>query len=199
MKKNTWRVRGITLGLIGCDELTIKNLEQQCRRLGMKTQIFTNFIDPAQFSEADALIFDSDNPSLCAEFSQLPWPELPKIALLGNETPSRLQWVIAQEIDGHMRKPVRYDGLLTAVSLALSHYQTRLALVTKLQKMEERIKARRFVFSAQLRLMQHLGLDENGSYERLRSLAMDQQKTVEQFSLELMSQQEPRLGQLIKK
>lgn len=77
-EENTWRVRGITLGLIGCDELTIKNLEQQCRRLGMKTQIFTNFIDPAQFYEADALIFDSDNPRFAPSLANYPGPNCRK-------------------------------------------------------------------------------------------------------------------------
>ncbi|PWW11644.1 ANTAR domain-containing response regulator [Mangrovibacter plantisponsor] len=195
MRKNTWRVRGLSLGLVGCDEQTAQNLEQQCLRLGMKTRRLAAFSLESDSTQVDALIFDSDNPDVNGG-DALSWPALPRIALLGNETPSRLQWVIAQGIDGHMRKPVRYDGLLTAVSLALHNWQNRQSLEASIQKMEERLKARRFVFSAQLLLMRHFALDENSAYSRLRTLAMEQQKTVEQFSIELVSQPEIQLGAL---
>lgn len=195
MRKNTWRVRGLSLGLVGCDEQTAQNLEQQCLRLGMKTRRLAVSSLESHSAQVDALIFDSDNPDLNGG-DAFPWPALPRIALLGNETPSRLQWVIALGIDGHMRKPVRYDGLLTAVSLALHNWQHRQLLEASVQKMEERLKARRFVFSAQLLLMRHFTLDENSAYSRLRTLAMEQQKTVEQFSIELVSQPEIQLGAL---
>ncbi|TCV98375.1 ANTAR domain-containing response regulator [Biostraticola tofi] len=181
------RIAGLKVGAIGCNGRDRQHLQQQFARLGVAACFYDDFPPPAAFDGLQLIVFDGDNPQLFHPSHRLPWPELPKIVLTAMETPSRLQWIIQQQISGYLRKPVRSDGVMTALTLALAFDARQQALTAQLQQQDERLKARRFLFAAQLCLMQHLALGEEGAYRLLRRMAMRQQKTIEHCSIDLLA------------
>lgn len=187
MRPDKIRLRGLHACVIGCDRRDTQNLQQQLTRLGMEVAFFAEFPAQSAFTHADVLLFDGDNPALFHPTDRLAWPALPKIALTMMETPSRLQWIVDQQIAGYLRKPVRSDGVMTALMLALHSWHQRCQLEQQMKRQEERLKARRYVFSVQLLLMQSLALDEPAAWSLMRTLAMQQQKTIEQYSVDALA------------
>ncbi|WP_158906925.1 ANTAR domain-containing response regulator [Burkholderia sp. L27(2015)] len=185
MKKPTLSLRGIRIGVLYCESKDQTNLEQQFRRLGIEGIFLQDFPDFRALAAFDILMFDSDHTSAVHHSSQPQWPDLPRIAVLGTETPSRLQWVINQEPSGYIRKPVKYEGVLSACILSLRTYRQSQTLNDRVRQLEARLAARKFVFSALLILMKDLGLNEDEAYVSLRTLAMSRQLSLEQMSIEL--------------
>lgn len=187
MRPDKIRLRGLRACIIGCERRDAQNVQLQLTRLGMETEFFAEFPPESAFANADVILFDGDSPLLFHPTNRLPWPVLPKIALTMMETPSRLQWIVEQQIAGYLRKPVRSDGVMTALMLALHNWHQQSQLAQQIRRQEERLKARRFVFAAQLLLMESLKLDEAAAYSLMRTLAMQQQKTIEQYSCDALA------------
>jgi len=104
---------------------------------------------------------------------------------VGSEAPSRLDWILSRDICAFLIKPVRSVGVLTALAVACREFQRRQALDLRLARLEERLRARRFVVSAQLALMRDHGLSEADAFARLRRLAMERRTTIEHVSVGL--------------
>jgi AmiR/NasT family two-component response regulator len=111
------------------------------------------------------------------------WPDVPLIALVGSEAPSRLEWILSLNISAFLIKPVRSVGVLTALAVASREFQLRKALRARIERLEERLQGRRFVVSAQLALMRDHGLSEADAFARLRRLAMEGRTTIEAISI----------------
>lgn len=187
MKKTTLSLRGKRICALYCESKDQINLEQQLRRQGAEVNFFNFFPEPLTLIAFDFIVFDGDHASLQNHGKELPWPDVPRIAILGTETPSRLQWIIEQDIAGYMRKPIRYDGVLSACVLAENSHIARRYLQSRVGQLEERVKARRFVISAQLHLMRARQINEQDAYAALRTLAMKRQISLEQMSIDLLS------------
>ncbi|MBB2927881.1 ANTAR domain-containing response regulator [Paraburkholderia silvatlantica] len=187
MKKTSLSLRGVKVCAFYCESRDQHNLEQQFRRLGVESTFLATLPDLATLDGYDILMFDSDYASVANHGRELEWPDVPLIAILGTETPSRLLWVINQGVSGVLRKPVRYEGVLSACVLACDNHRTHRALRARIEQLEERVKGRKFVFSAQLMLMRDRGLSEREAFSTLRTLAMNRQISVEQLSVELLS------------
>lgn len=196
MQKKRLIVRGLKIALFGCSPRDEKHLLLQFQRLGIQGNSFGDFHHDVFSEPYDGVIFDSDNSQLIRQIGQSSWPELPKIALMGLETPSRLAWVIDQEVDGCLRKPVKTDGILSTIILARHHFERQRARKDTLQQQELRIRSRRFLLSAQLSLIQELKCSEQQSYELLRRLATEQQQTVEEFSIIFLARKQEWLSTL---
>ncbi|MFP1677211.1 ANTAR domain-containing response regulator [Alloalcanivorax sp. C16-2] len=190
MSRPRIRVRGLRLLVIACDGRDARHLEQQFRRLGVEGRFYDDLPDEQSCEDADMVLFDGDSPVLSHPDRELTWPALPLIVLTGVEAPSRLQWIIRQAPSAYLRKPVRFDGVMTALTLARAAADQRQGLEVRIERLEERLRIRRFLFSAQLLLMKTFDLGEDDAYALLRSLAMNQQKTVEHFSLDLLARPE---------
>ncbi|RLM22270.1 hypothetical protein BIY29_12290 [Brenneria alni] len=189
-------VRGLKIALFGCSPRDEKNLLSQFQRLGIQGSSFVDYHDDVFRDRYDSVIFDSDNSVLIKQISQGSWPSLPKIALMGLETPSRLSWVIDQDVDGCLRKPVKTDGILSTIILARHHFERHQAHQDMLRQQEIRIRSRRFLLSAQLLLIKELNYSEQQSYDLLRRLATEQQQTVEEFCIIFLSRQQEWLVML---
>ncbi|HEY0207978.1 antitermination regulator [Acerihabitans sp.] len=189
-------VRGLKIALFGCAPRDEKNLLLQFQRLGIEGNSFMDFHDDVFRDRYDSVIFDSDNSVLIKQISLGTWPSLPKIALMGLETPSRLSWVIDQEVDGCLRKPVKTDGILSTIILARHHYERHQAHLDALRQQDIRIRSRRFLLSAQIVLMREFHHSEQQSYELLRRLATEHQQTVEEFCIVFLSRQQEWLCRL---
>lgn len=189
-------VRGLKIALFGCSPRDEKHLLLQFQRLGIHGRSFGDFHDDVFRDRYDSVIFDSDNSVLIKQIGQGTWPTLPKIALMGLETPSRLSWVIDQAVDGWLRKPVRTDGILSTIILARHHFERHQAQLDALRQQDIRIRSRRFLLSAQLSLIQEFNYSEQQSYELLRRLATEQRQTVEEFCIVFLSRRQEWLGRL---
>ncbi|MFT4437788.1 ANTAR domain-containing response regulator [Caballeronia sp. 15715] len=187
MKKTTLSLRGKRICALYCESKDQVNLEQQLRRQGAEVDFFNFFPEPLTLIAFDFIVFDGDHASLQNHGKELPWPDVPRIAILGTETPSRLQWIIEQDVAGYMRKPIRYDGVLSACVLAENSHVARRYLQTRVGQLEERVKARRFVISAQLQLMKERQINEQDAYAALRTLAMKRHISLEEISIDLLS------------
>lgn len=187
MKNNRLVVRGLRIALLGCNARDEQHLLQQFRRLGIMGIPFTEPEPDTLNSGHDMVIFDSDNNILLRQLEAQPWPECPKIALLGSEAPSRLLWIINQDIDGYLRKPMKSEGIFSTILLAMNQYRRKQDDKTTIAKLEIRVKSRKFLLSAQILLMNTLQCDEQQSYILLRRFATERQTTVEELSIELLA------------
>ncbi|WP_262730079.1 ANTAR domain-containing response regulator [Alloalcanivorax marinus] len=190
MSRSRIRVRGLRLLAIACDDRDAHHLQQQFQRLGVEACFLAHLPGDDAFENTDMVLFDGDSPVLSHPDRELAWPALPRIVLTGVEAPSRLQWIIRQAPSAYLRKPVRFDGVMTALTLARAAADQQQGLQARIERLEERLRIRRFLFSAQLMLMKEFDLGEDDAYALLRSLAMRQQKTVEHFSLDLLARPE---------
>jgi len=87
-----------------------------------------------------------------------------------------LDWILSRD---HLRlpiKPVRSVGVLTALAVACREFQRRQALDLRLARLEERLRARRFVSHA-ARLDARPWLERGDAFARLRRLAMERRTT----------------------
>nr|WP_310616396.1 antitermination regulator [Pantoea cypripedii] len=190
MQKQLMVVRGLRIALIGCHTRDENALLLQFQRLGIAGDSFSHFHPTIFDAPYDGMIFDSDNRALIQSMEQNSWPALAKIALLGMETPSRVKWVIDQNINGYLRKPVKAEGVLSTLILARHDFQRQKHLQDQLQQFEHRHQLRRFLLSAQLLLIKEFNFSEQSAYALLRQLATEQQKTVEEFCLIVLANPE---------
>jgi len=196
MSRKNEQMRELKVCVNGCSDRDNHHLAQQFSRIGIEGLFCAMFPDDIQLADQQLLVFDGDNSTLFHPTNPLPWPALPKIALTAIETPSRLQWIAEQKIDSYMRKPVRFDGVMTAFTLALTHAAQIHQLEAQLRRQEERLRARRFLFSAQLRVMSALRLEEDDAYSLLRRASMAPHMTIENLSCELLNDTESWINRL---
>ncbi len=78
---------------------------------------------------------------------------------------------------------------MTAFTLALESAARFGQLEQQLKRQEERLRARKYLFSAQLQVMQALQLGEDDAYNLLRLAAMAQHMTIENLSCEFLNNQ----------
>ena len=130
----------------------------------------------------DLIFFDADEG---AEPS-LEGIDLPLVALVGSEAPSRLARVVRYRAASHILKPLRSSGIFLAVFLAVNEYAQRSRLEQETQSLRRRLAGRRTVIHAVLSLMGR-GLTEDDAYERLRREAMERRIPIEDMARLVLS------------
>jgi AmiR/NasT family two-component response regulator len=130
------------------------------------------------FADADA----SMTPSLPA-----PIESYPVVALIGHETPTRLLRSHEMAADTFLLKPVRAQGVFTAIFFALSEHRQRVCLESRVAELSARHAARRHVIKAILLIMERFGLDDEEAYRRLRRESMSRRLSIEDLSYELVT------------
>ncbi|MCR9086240.1 MAG: ANTAR domain-containing protein [Rhodobacteraceae bacterium] len=159
-------------------------LEDILGRLGL--EVIT--LDPGHLTvdgspDVDLVLFDADEDGFDpGDLSNL--AEMPSIALIGNEAPSRLARVFRYQCDSHIQKPIRTSGVFTAVLLAVNGHQRSQRSADQLETMRQRLAGRRTVMKAVLSMMSEQGIDEDAAYERLRRGAMHRRIPIEEMARE---------------
>ena len=167
-------------------EREILALRRQLSRLGM-TMVQSdpaNPFEPCDFG--DVLILDLDSvpdEKVVAGHGK----RLPVVALVGVETPSRLNCLLDLKPASFLIKPLRSAGLFTALAVAFEHARREQEMMTRIERLEERVRSRRIVFAAILQVMKLHGFDEPDAFAMIRRTAMKQRKTVEQLSAEIVA------------
>jgi AmiR/NasT family two-component response regulator len=187
--------RGVQALLLGPDDQNRQPLSQTLERLGLVVTCYEpQGIDSrteALIASAGIVFVDADNIDP-AVLPLLTGAGHPVVALIGHETPSRLQRAFEFEPSAVLMKPVRPHGLYTALFFATNEHLRRQELVEKLDATQNRQGARRLVFKAILQLMVELGAGDDEAYRYLRKESMRQRISIEELSAELVARGQGR-------
>jgi AmiR/NasT family two-component response regulator len=112
---------------------------------------------------------------------------LPVVAVIGIESPSRLQRAFDIEPSAVLMKPVRSNGVYTALFFAFNEKHRRQQLNGKLATLQERQGARRILVKAILHLMQSLGLNDEEAYRHLRKESMSRRIPIEELAAQILA------------
>lgn len=164
------------------DEAGSAVLVRSLERLGL--QVTT---DPA---EAEIVFFDAD------EDVAAPARDIPLVALIGSEAPSRLGRVVRQRASAWLMKPLRATEIFTAVFVAFNEHSARQREAQEREALRRRAEGRRVVVKAILQLMAMQGLTDDEAYRELRVASMRRRISVEEFAAEILvaSTSSMRLG-----
>jgi len=186
-KPSPFSVRGRHALLIMRDEREISIVRRQFGRLGMSV----TETDPEQpigpRPAIDVIVLDADGISIKSDVTPALKANVPVIALIGTETPSRLKWLLELRPASFLIKPLRSAGLYTALVVAFDCAQRRSEEAAHIEKLEGRIRSRRVVFAAVLRLMRRHALSEEDAFNLIRQTAMRHRTTIEQLSAEIIA------------
>ncbi|MBY0351887.1 ANTAR domain-containing protein [Tabrizicola sp.] len=132
-------------------------------------------------AEAEIVFVDADE-----EFSA-PARDIPVVALIGSEAPSRLGRVVRQRASACLMKPIRPTGIFTAVFVAFNEHAARQREAQEREALRRRAEGRRVVIKAILHLMAKQGLTDDEAYRELRLASMRRRMSVEEFAAETVA------------
>ena len=184
-RPSPFSVRGRHALLIIKDERDSSIVRRQFGRLGMSVYE----ADPEQLTApetpVDVIVLDAD--SIPIKSVPALKSDIPVIALIGTETPSRLKWLLDLQPASFLIKPLRSAGLYTALVVAFDCAQRRSEEAAHIERLEMRIRSRRLVVAAVLQLMRGHGLSEEDAFALLRQTAMRHRTTIEQLSIDMIT------------
>lgn len=182
--------RGSTALMVMAEDRNHQSLRNILGRLGMAAHHF----DPqgnagelrSLIAAIDIVFVDTD--MLDTQFvSILAGAALPVVAVIGIESPSRLQRAFDIEPSAVLMKPIRSNGVYTALFFAFNERQRRQQLLGKLANLQERQGARRVLVKAILHLMQSFGLNDEEAYRHLRKESMSKRIPVEELAAQILA------------
>jgi AmiR/NasT family two-component response regulator len=169
------------------DEREVSIVRRQLNRLGMAiAEHDPNDACPPD-DAADVIVLDADAVPIKSDLAMAWKSHAPIIALIGTETPSRLKWLLDLQPASFLVKPLRSAGLYTALVVAFDSAQRRIDEAAHIERLEDRIRSRRVVFSAVLQIMRGHGLSETDAFSLIRQTAMRHRTTVEQLSADIVA------------
>jgi AmiR/NasT family two-component response regulator len=186
-RPSPFSVRGRNALMIMRDEREIAIVRRQLSRLGMSVAEANHDQAPDPMGSVDVIVLDADCIPIKCDVAPILNMNLPVIALIGTETPSRLKWLLDLRPASFLIKPLRSAGLYTALVVAFDCAQRRSEEAAHIERLEDRIRARRVVFAAVLQLMRVHGLPEEDAFTLIRQTAMRHRTTVEQLSAEIIA------------
>jgi len=138
-----------------------------------------------QTDDYDIIFFDADR----GYDQQFSWKSgeatIPLVALMGSETPGRIQWALSHVPSAYIVKPIRPNGIYSAMAIAFHEFELRSALVQKIEDLGDRLRARPAVVDAILMVQRGLQVDSRQAYNLLRSEAMCHQISVESLCIQI--------------
>ncbi len=136
-----------------------------------------------EWPQVDICFFDADR---CRNHT-FPWtkgePRVPLIAIMGSETPERIQWSLSHGTSAFLVKPIRSSGTYLALVTAIQSFAQRRSLLADMRELQERVRARRLLFKALLKLMISSNLTDDEAFEKLRLESMRCQVSMEELCL----------------
>jgi AmiR/NasT family two-component response regulator len=184
-KASPLTVRGRRALTLVRDAREMAVVRRQLERLGMIVVEPDPGLSGSPGEPVDLVILDADALSV----DQRPSPPMtaPVIVLVGTETPSRLKFLLEMEPASFLVKPLRSAGLYTAIVFALDRAQKEGQTARRIERLEERVRARRIVLAAIIEIMRRHALSEGDAFALIRRAAMVQRTTVERLSAEIAS------------
>jgi len=170
----------------GRDRMVLKN---QLEFLGLRVTVHDQPLPPLGES-VDILFFDADGGQTESEEAHRE-VDFPVVALIGSETPSRLQAMLARQPSAYLMKPIRSTGIYASLAIATHQFSTLQAMRRKLASAEERLRSRRLLLAATLQIMKQAQVDEAEAFRILRRTAMFHRQTIEGVSAQILAGEFP--------
>ena len=178
----TKNFRGLRAIVIQREDTNRANLMRVLARLGLEAELLEpDAREDGALLHCDLVFFDADE-NIDGSWADRCSPDVSLIALIGNEAPSRLAHVVRQRCDSHILKPIRTNGVYTALLLGVNERIRRRRIDREVETLKQRLAGRRLVMKAILRLMAAERIDEDTAYERLRGEAMKHRIPIEQVA-----------------
>lgn len=168
------------------DAREIAVVRRQLGRLGMTIVECDPDDAITSFEAIDVVILDAD--AIPLDRGARAWRvTAPIIAIVGTETPSRLKSLLEMEAASFLVKPLRSSGLYTALVFALHRAQRNDEIARRIQRLDERVRARRIVLTAIIEIMRRYGVPESEAFALIRRSAMINRTTIEQLSADIVA------------
>ncbi|MBD0417223.1 ANTAR domain-containing response regulator [Oryzicola mucosus] len=136
------------------------------------------------FAAVDMIFFDTDN-GFDGMFGWSGSPPIPLIAMVGSETPGRLEWAIGQKPCAYMTKPVGSKGVFLALVTAFNAFEANAQREAAMLALEDRLRLRPIVVKIIFGLMKSLDIDDDAAFRILRNESMQRQMSIEECCSEL--------------
>jgi AmiR/NasT family two-component response regulator len=169
------------------DEREISIVRRQFSRLGMTISEHDPAAPPPPDPSVDVILMDADAIPIKSDQATAWKGNVPIIALIGTETPSRLKWLLDLRPASFLVKPLRSAGLYTALVVAFDSAQRRIDEAAHIEKLEDRIRSRRVVFAAVLQIMRGHDMSETDAFALIRQTAMRHRTTIEILCAEIIA------------
>jgi AmiR/NasT family two-component response regulator len=186
-RPSPFSVRGRRALMVMRDERDISIVRRQLNRLGMTILEHDPAEPPPANQTVDVVLMDADTLPIKSDQATAWKGNVPIIALIGTETPSRLKWLLDLRPASFLIKPLRSAGLYTALVVAFDSAQRRVDDAAHIEKLEDRIRSRRVVFAAVLQIMRAHGMSETDAFTLIRQTAMRHRTTIEVLSAEIIA------------
>jgi AmiR/NasT family two-component response regulator len=186
-RPSPFSVRGHRALMVMRDEREISIVRRQLGRLGMTISEHDPAEPPPPNQAVDVILMDADSIPIKSDHATLWKGNVPIIALIGTETPSRLKWLLDLRPASFLIKPLRSAGLYTALVVAFDSAQRRIDEAAHIEKLEDRIRSRRVVFAAVLQIMRGHDMSETDAFALIRQTAMRHRTTIEVLSAEIIA------------
>jgi AmiR/NasT family two-component response regulator len=175
------KFRDMEVLIVHPDDKNVRSLSEQLKRLEARA---TQQWPPAQeiTGTYDALFFDVDR----GFDGMFPWRKhrapMPTVAMIGSETPGRLDWVISQKPCAYILKPIGSQGAFQALTIAFHTFAEEAERSAFIETLLQRLHARPFVVRAILRLMKSYNISDDEAFAVLRSASMRLRLNVERYA-----------------
>lgn len=177
--------RGARACLILPDDAGRELLMRTLMRLGLQVVVMTPSEAEASGQGFDVAFVDADQ-----DFDRLP-QDIPHVALIGIEAPSRLARVIRARAAAVLPKPVRVAGVFSALFFAMNVHAIRQRDQQQRLALQRRADGRRVLIKAIIHIMETRALTDDEAYRHLRNEAMRRRIPVETYAAELMAETIP--------
>ena len=166
-------------------------LKTQLEVLGLRVTAEDALAQPPQWEGVDIFFFDADTGYVAGSDEAPPELDLPTVALIGSETPGRLESMLARQPSAYLMKPIRSTGIYSSLAIAMHQFSVIQTMRRKLASAEERLRSRRILFSAVLRIMDQSHVGEAEAFRLLQRTAMSQRVTIEVLAARILAGQIP--------
>jgi len=185
-RPSPFSVRGRRALMVMRDERETSIVRRQLSRLGMTISEHDPAAPPPN-QAVDVILMDADAIPIKSDQAMAWKGNVPIIALIGTETPSRLKWLLDLRPAAFLVKPLRSAGLYTALVVAFDSAQRKIDEAAHIEKLEDRIRSRRVVFGAVLQIMRGHDMSETDAFALIRQTAMRHRTTIEILCAEIIA------------
>lgn len=178
--------------LIDCDDRTQQMLTKSIRRLGMEALSADSAAQNLDESIL-AVIVEIDDLQSQEILNQARNQGLPIIALSRHETLSQIQSAIRVGATAMLNRPLTQSSVYTTLMMASNLREQINALKAENSRQSLQIQARPQIAKAVARLMTDLKIDEHDAFDRIRTLSMELNISIEAICSDI-EQIEPTIG-----
>lgn len=113
--------------------------------------------------------------------------DIPHIALIGIEAPSRLGRVVRHRAAAVLMKPVRATGVFSALFIAFNEHAVRQRESAERDSLSRRAEGRRVVVKAIVQMMREKNISDDEAYHEMRMASMAKRISIEEFAAEVVA------------